>query len=196
MLERITAKEWKDLIIAWLVIAFAFIPIFNTRGWFNIDGVLAAFSLSLVTVGIGFIIHESAHKFVALREGLWAEFKRNDLMLALAVIMAFAIGMVFAAPGAVMVYGGASTRQNGKIAAAGPISNIILAVIFILVIPVGGFIGVIGSFGARVNISLALFNMLPFGPLDGKKIWNYSRKKYMGIVCVGLGMMFLIFALI
>lgn len=191
MLERITANEWRDLIIAWLVIALAFVPIFNTHGWFNIDGVLAAFSLTLVTVGIGFIIHESAHKFVALREGFWAEFKRNDLMLALAVVMAFTLGVVLAAPGAVMVYGGASTRQNGRIAAAGPISNIILAVIFFLVMPIGSFIGIIGAFGMRVNAALAAFNMIPFGPLDGKKIFNWSKTKYAGIALIAISLVIL-----
>lgn len=186
MLERIRANEWRDMIIAWLVIALAFVPVFNRYGWFNIEGVIASFSLSLIAVGIGFIVHEFSHKFVAIREGFWAEFKRNDIMLILALVMAFVVGIVIAAPGAVMVYGGVSTRQNGKIALAGPLSNIILCAAFLGIFALGGAAAILGAYGARVNAVLALFNMIPFGPLDGKKVWSYDKVKFAGIVVLAL----------
>ena len=41
------------------------------------------------------------------------------------------LGVLLAAPGAVMVSGRITDRQNGIIAAVGPISNIIIALIFL-----------------------------------------------------------------
>jgi Zn-dependent protease len=42
--------------------------------------------------------------------------------------------------------------------------------------------GQIGSHGHSINSWLALFNIIPFGPIDGKKILDASRPVYIGIV--------------
>jgi len=62
------------------------------------------------------------------------------------------------------------------VAAAGPAVNILLAVIFAIIIrladPLGlsaSFVG-LASYIVYINLLLALFNMLPFPPLDGSKI--------------------------
>jgi len=49
-------------------------------------------------VGTGFILHEMAHKFVALHFGYLAEYQANMTGLFLAVVLSF-VGFIFAAPG-------------------------------------------------------------------------------------------------
>ncbi len=62
------------------------------------------------------------------------------------------------------------------VAAAGPATNLILAVVFSLLIRFGEILNLSGSFLnlafsiVVLNIFLALFNLLPFPPLDGSKI--------------------------
>ena len=63
------------------------------------------------------------------------------------------------------------------VALAGPASNILVAVIFGIIIRVMTYFGYINSplilifsFVALVNISLAIFNLIPIPPLDGSKI--------------------------
>ncbi len=120
MLERITPRERSDLLVAWLAISIAFSLIF-IRGGVTLETFLVFLIVSLFTVGIGFILHEMAHKFTAMRYGYWAEFRKDNLMLLVAVVMAALVGVVFAAPGATVIYGAYITReQNGKISAAGP----------------------------------------------------------------------------
>jgi len=74
-----------------------------------------------------------------------------------------------------------SDRKYGslKVGAAGPISNLIIAVLLGLIIrfiPSGAgfippvFIGLLGIV-VYINIFLAIFNLLPFPPLDGSKIF-------------------------
>jgi len=64
----------------------------------------------------------------------------------------------------------------GKIAAAGPVSNIIIAVLFAVLIRFGAGAGLsfelIKAFGTIVilNIALAVFNLVPIPPLDGSKV--------------------------
>lgn len=192
ILDQIPAREWRDLAIAWLGTSIAFVPILeHITG----QGIAQAFIISLLTVGIAFVTHECAHKFMAIREGYWAEFRRNDLMIILAVVMGWTLGMVIAAPGAATIYprgnyGGAMTRgELGRSAAAGPVSNIVLCVIFLLMVPLGGFMGTLGTIGATINALFALFNMIPFGPFDGKKVLDWNMPYFAAIA----GMAFVLF---
>ena len=138
----------------------------------------------MVGVGTGFILHELGHKFVSMKYGYWAEFKLWPQGLIFALVTSF-FGFVFAAPGAVYTYANYMTDEiNGKISVAGPIVNIVLALIF-LAIAVSVYpsaftsetavtIFIVSSVGYSVNSFLAVFNLLPIGNLDGSKVlsWN------------------------
>jgi Zn-dependent protease len=62
------------------------------------------------------------------------------------------------------------------VAAAGPLANLFLAVIFSVLIRMSGTLGFpssfidMASYVVLINILLALFNSIPFPPLDGSKI--------------------------
>ncbi|HIH26773.1 MAG TPA: peptidase M50 [Methanoregulaceae archaeon] len=186
MLERISRRERFDLIVAWVAIAIAFSLIFvRQEGAVTLNRYLILLGLSLVTVGVGFVLHELAHKFTAMRFGYWAEFRKDNLMLLVAVVLAALVGVVFAAPGATIIYGAGVTReQNGKISAAGPAINLMLCIPFALLLLVGGSLNpattsrsillMAGMVGLQVNAMIAAFNMLPVSVLDGKKVlaWN------------------------
>jgi Zn-dependent protease len=189
MFERISRRERLDLLIAWIAVSFAFAIIF-IRDAGRLDPVLMLLfiGISLVTVGIGFVAHEMAHKYTALRYGFWAEFRKDNTMLLVAVALAALVGVVFAAPGATVIYdnrpfgGGISREQNGKISAAGPITNLLLCIPFAALLLYGGISSgitgnvssTIGMMGLQVNAMIAAFNMLPVSVLDGKKVlaWN------------------------
>ena len=182
MLERIPRRERIDLVIAWLAIAIAFslLPIrrqFEVTG--RVDPVTAFlfFAVSLLTVGVGFVLHELAHKFTAMHFGYWAEFRKDNQMLLIAVVLAAFAGVVFAAPGATVVYGDRiDRRQNGLISAAGPATSLALALVFLVLylLPLGSLVQYIGLSGFQINAMLAAFNMLPVSVLDGRKVlaWN------------------------
>ncbi|MDD1678551.1 MAG: peptidase M50 [Methanomicrobiales archaeon] len=197
MLERIPPREWKDLLIAWLAISLAFTLIF-VRSNFDIFGFLIFFSISLVTVGIGFVLHEMAHKFTAMRFGFWAEFRKDTQMLLIAVVLAALAGIVFAAPGATVIYGASLSReQNGKISIAGPLTNLILCVPFGLIY-LGGLSGllgllglIIGTVGFQVNAMIAFFNMLPVSVLDGRKILSWNLPVFIILFLATLGVLYL-----
>ena len=78
------------------------------------------------------MLHELAHKFVAIHYGFWAEYKLWVQGLILAVVISVISNFIFAAPGAVYIHGEyISDEQNGKISLAGPLTNIVLALIFL-----------------------------------------------------------------
>jgi len=136
--------------------------------------------VGLLTFTPGFIIHEIAHKIQARKYGCWAEFRASPGGLRFGVILAALIGVVFMAPGAVMVAGNTTREQFGKIALAGPVSNAVLWCIGLAFAVTFGAPGIASSsdtlifYWMMANGILGALNMLPFGPLDGKKIRTWS----------------------
>lgn len=131
-------------------------------------------------------MHELAHKLVAQSYGCWAEFRMDVTMLILMIIIAF-FGVVFAAPGAVMIYGFITREQNGKISLAGPLMNLALVVVFFPLTLFNGTIGDVGRVGVWINSWIALFNLIPFGPLDGRKILAWDASVYSITLVAALG---------
>ena len=91
---------------------------------------------------------------------------------------------------------------NLKVAIAGPLSNIAIAVVLGLVLRFvyfeqGGFPieGQLISFVVMVNIVLAIFNLIPVPPLDGSKIF-YDLLPRVGAAVMQFGFFGIILALI
>ena len=170
--------EIRDLIKAWVAISIAFGIILYSR-----EGYLA-FLISAITVGFGFLLHELGHKIVAQHYHLYAEFRSFDSMLILAILMSF-MGFVLAAPGAVMIRGTnfLDKKKNGKISLAGPLVNLILAFIFLILVSLGIFTKISG-YGFMINTWIALFNMIPIGNFDGRKILKWNKLIYFIVVFI------------
>ncbi|HCO95342.1 MAG TPA: hypothetical protein DIU00_15565 [Phycisphaerales bacterium] len=174
---KTSETEIRHLVIAWLAISFAFAIVL--RGWHNLS-LLSIFVISAITVGFAFILHELAHKVVAQRYGAWSEFRMAPQMLLLAILTAF-MGFIFAAPGAVMIFNPYLTREeSGKIAIAGPMMNVTLALLFFALFSLApsGIVGLIGKFGMLINAWLAAFNMIPISVLDGRKVLAWDKRVY------------------
>jgi Zn-dependent protease len=145
------------------------------------------FPIILVTVGVGFVAHELMHKFVANHYGAKAFYKAwpEGLLLMFAVSLITGGRFLFAAPGAVYIYSYyLGRRENGIISLAGPLTNFVLAIVFLLVSVAVGLGDTPNAtmladslfyFGVGVNLQLAFFNLLPIPPLDGSKVaaWNF-----------------------
>ena len=73
------------------------------------------------------------------------------------------------APGAVMVFGIADRRVSGKIAIAGPLTNIVISIASTVVALLSsGIVSRVAGFTAWINAFIAFFNLIPFGALDGE----------------------------
>lgn len=189
-------RERNDLIISWLTISFAFawigLSIFSAGG---MEEFLAQLVIMLVAVGTGFILHELAHKYVAIHYGAHAEFRawREGLLLAIGLAIFTSGQFVFAAPGAVYVFGRSITvKQNGIISLAGPVTNLLVALFFgvlLAVLKPAGIIQQVILSSMYVNFFLAAFNMLPIFPLDGSKVFVWSKTAWLatiGIAAAGV----------
>ncbi|WP_207589228.1 metalloprotease [Halomontanus rarus] len=177
-----TSKELFDLGLAWVTLSVAFALLLNrSAAGIRIEGLLETTALCFVTAGVAFLLHELAHKVVAIHFGQVAEFRADYQMLFLAIMSAL-IGFLFAAPGAVYHRGRITVRENGLISLAGPLTNHGLALLFLPLLLFGpGVLGRVGQLGVWINLFLAAFNMIPFGPLDGKSVWNWNKAVFVAV---------------
>jgi Peptidase family M50. len=186
MRRRRSLTETKHILISWFVLSFLFSYRYLILG--GVRSFYLFFLISLFTVGLGFVLHELAHKYVARFYGHWAEFRMSIQGLLLAVlftIISFGL-FIFAAPGATVIiptggiFGyGISKKENGIISAAGPITNLILAFVFFVAFLAGNlyglyFLALLGYYGLFINVWLAAFNLIPLGILDGAKVFSWS----------------------
>ncbi|MEM2905863.1 MAG: site-2 protease family protein [Candidatus Bathyarchaeia archaeon] len=131
----------------------------------------------LLGVLVAFLIHEYAHKLAAQTYGYWAEFRLSRIGAILSLI-SIVSPLKIIAPGAVMIYGQFAAREDvGRIAAAGPLTNVLQSIIATLIStfarqPTTMIVGIIV---ASLNADLALFNLIPFAVMDGKKVFDWNR---------------------
>ncbi len=165
----------------------------------NMKESLAILLLSLPVLLFSLVLHELAHGYVAYRCGdrtaknlgrlTLNPAKHLDLMGTLCMLL---VGFGWAKPVPIILRNfGKPRRDLMLVAFAGPLTNLLIAFIstplLILVAKLGGLIYSGGSIwytegdvylmvtmmlrlAVTVNISLALFNLIPIPPLDGSRI--------------------------
>ncbi len=133
--------------------------------------------VSLVTVLVfSFLLHEIAHKLLAQKYGLWAEFRLTffGALLTLLSMLPFPFFKIMS-PGAIMIVGAVGKREAGKTALAGPCTNVALSLLFILPVLVADAAYQVFLFGGWINAIMATFNLLPFGVMDGLKVYRWDK---------------------
>ena len=179
---RFSRFEIKEIVKAWIAVSLIFAIAITGIS----SKLLVALPLTLLTAGIGFLLHELAHKYVAQRYKCWAEFRANNQALIIGVLLSFT-GMVLAAPGGVFIHG-ANRNQHGKIALAGPMTNVLLALLFfgLAKTTTGQIFTAFAGYGLQINALLGVFNMIPFPPFDGYSVWQWNKIIYiLGVAAAG-----------
>ena len=174
---RFSRTEIKHLALA--SVLFAGVMIGWLTGGFTEDLEVTIFGVVVFFVLIitAFLLHEIAHKFKAQSYGLWSEFRlqTSGVYITLAAML---FGFLVFAPGATMVVGYPDKKSMGKIALSGPLTNLFMAGFFLLLYPISPTIAWLGVF---FNALIAIFNLLPFFVLDGKKVLQWNPYVWSGV---------------
>jgi len=178
---KLSLQELRHLGLGALLVALVGMSL---TGWFGPIWFLGASALIFLAA---FILHEMAHKFVAQWYGLWAEFRLDPFGALITAVSIFSPFKLIA-PGAVVIAGFPDSSMMGRVAVAGPLTNLVLVVLllpFFLLLP-QGWGSILVSYGIYVNAIIAFFNLIPFSMLDGKKIMLWNRAVWAALFTVSL----------
>jgi len=182
-------KELRDIVISALLLAF----VFTYQGIDRLALSLTLLPVGIIAVSTSFVLHELGHRAMARKYKFHAEYQMwpQGLMMALLFALVTNGAFVFAAPGAVMIMPRAdlwgrftpmSKKSYGIISGTGPLVNIALSALFIIsAVLLEPFSSVL-LFGASVNAWLAVFNLIPLGPLDGAKVFRWDRRAWIALM--------------
>ncbi len=193
-----------EIHISWLLIFFLF-SLSLAQGYFPamVEGLSsqvywAAGIITTLLIFASVLTHELGHSFVAISEGI--PIKKITLFIF------GGVAQMEAEPN--------SPRSEFRITAAGPLTSLLLAIItgalYYLFFAPGELIGEAIFFVARVNLIMAVFNMIPAFPLDGGRlfrsvVWLFGKSvlkatriavivgSVLAFMAMGLGFMIIFF---
>jgi Zn-dependent protease len=174
-----SSKELKHIsVAALLVVGIGFsigLYVFGSVWSFELMALFAAAMTS------SFLVHEIAHKIMAQRHGLWAEFRLTTWGAVITFASVF-LPFKFISPGAMMIAGSPDKEGIVKISVAGPITNIAFSLVFLCVYfvlpPLDFGLSLLFLFAGYINAFMATFNLIPFGILDGYKIFSFNKRMW------------------
>jgi Zn-dependent protease len=222
---RFSRIELRDLTICWIALGLCFSigVFFNKYGdpfTTTLMNFFAELIVVLLAIGAGFVLHELAHKAVSQKYGCWAEFRiwKLGLIISIATAVLSFGTFLFFAPGAVhtLPTRDLTEKENGFISASGPVANMALAAVFLVLFLLRhtwgnagdimlhfdifglsfksytfNIIGNLGRLGFQLNLWLAAFNLIPFGPLDGAAVYHWSRPAWGILAALSWGVILL-----
>ena len=180
----ITLGEIIDLIIMTIFVGYIFSdiipvrrenydPLVHYKKRFDFEGL----KLAVMATAPAIIVHELAHKFVALGFGLNAvfyAFYRETFTLFLGILTVISkltgFGFMFFIPGFVSISGNGTNLQFAVTALAGPLVNLILWLGSMFLLKKKLYIKkhyLLLILTQRINMFLFIFNMLPIPGFDG-----------------------------
>jgi Zn-dependent protease len=169
--------------------------------WFIMLGMGIEIIAIILIIIISIVIHELAHGYMALFLGdptaKYAGRLTMNPIKHMSFIGSFLVPLILAMMPGNFIFGWAKpvpynpyNLKNQKwgeilIAIAGPISNILIAIIFAMFIRFGFNLGLspaaieMSLIAVKLNVFLAIFNMIPIPPLDGSKVlFNLLPNKF------------------
>ncbi len=203
----------------WMIVFIIILILNNIQSYINNPSALAGLLLSIPGILIAITFHEYAHAWMADKLGDDTPRRQGRLTLnpiahmdLVGAILLITAGFGWGKP--VEINSNQFNRKisikkgNALVALAGPVMNLILAVIFsiiygLLIKFASGFVlTTVGSiilgfiqYAIAMNVGLGVFNLIPLPPLDGSKIllgvlpkrasiWFESNEKILYIIFV------------
>ena len=169
-----TFRELLDVVIMTVAVGYIFMDLFS-RHPFGFDK--RAFVFACLVTAPALIVHELAHKFVALSFGLQATFHAAYFWLLIGMVLKMLrFGFIFFVPAYVSIGGGQlAPLASSLIAFAGPFLNFVLFVVAWALLHKrrmkrNTFIFL--QVTKQINLFLFVFNMLPIPFFDGMKVYE------------------------
>lgn len=196
-------EELRDLILSIVALGFAFtLALFggsNTFSYVLDPGFIPNFLLVTVIVGLSIVAKEMAQKGTSRALESHATYHIWSPGVIIAILSSF-LGIVFAAVGGMKLASeyteragrwqiNLSPKQMGIISSIGPLMSLSIAMSLLMLSPLSPTFGLernLFFLSAEINALIALFSMVPFGPVDGNKVLRWSITIWLFIAVMSL----------
>lgn len=188
----VSLKDASVAIISAILLGFAFL--FAKKLPLSADTI----ALYILMAGLVTVTHELAHMVIAYRYKANTEYKIWGLGAILLFATSLLFGTVFAAPARTIINNTASLgkRNVGVTMLAGSAVSIALACVFLLVALIGGGFIAIGMLGVSMCLLSVVYSMMPFEPMEGKKVFEWNKLVwaiiFLPALCFYVGLMLLV----
>lgn len=152
----------------------------------------------VLIAGIAAVAHDLGHRFVAGRFNAETEYKFWKIG-TLIVIATSLLHMPFAQPSRTIINEPRdpdkprlTLQEKGLIYLAGPAVSFGFVLLFAAMIPLGGTLADIGVTGISLNLLAAVYNLMPFWPMDGDHIRKWNPGLYLLIFLPSLALFLVI----
>lgn len=180
-------REIAHLTVGALLIIIVGLSLVGFANLLHIDHVVLSVFVAAFTAS--FLVHEMAHKLMAQKLGLWAEFRLNLMGMSLTLLSIISPLLKIISPGAVVVAGSTDSRIMGKTSIVGPTTNMLFAGSFMVAAvflhPYNDVLADLTLF----NSWIAVFNLIPFGVFDGLKIFAWDKRIWTLVFAVSVALL-------
>lgn len=129
-----------------------------------------------------FLLHELGHRQAAIHFNMGSYFKL-DKNMAIFSLFSILLPIKIIAPGVVITHPKfGSSNKSGEISLAGPLVNLFISGIGLSILyffPILDFLSLLLIFFIKYSLDIAIFNLLPFSVLDGKKIFDWNQPLFL-----------------
>ncbi len=193
----VTLREPIAFIIALIAISL------TVGSRYLVYGPITFFPIVAASVSLAFLPHELMHRYIARKMGCFSRFVLDPLGLMLTLVTAIPfIPFKIIIPGYVLIsshYYDPITRKRieGVSAIAGPLTNLVIALIGIVLLNtvelliVNQYLNIFLLYLIIVNAWIAFFNLLPVPPLDGSKIISWKPINWALLFTLSIILLFL-----
>jgi len=141
---------------------------------------LLAIPLFIVIAGSAIILHDLTRRWVARRHGNYGEYQIWLVGTIILYLTAWKFGYACGKPSrpVFQMTWGKDSRELVVECLAGPAVSVVSACFFATLISYGEIAKTIGILGVSTNIQLALYNLMPFEPMDGPIVRKWNKWIY------------------
>jgi hypothetical protein len=140
-------------------------------------GSLSSWLIYIVVAGLAVSLHDLVHRYMAWRHSVVTEYKFWYLGTFIMFLTAILFGVVYSSPSRLAINDAKalSLKQQAIVYGSGPLVSFVIFVVFIALVPLGGDLATVGWLGASMNLLTAAYAMMPFEPMDGRKVYNWKK---------------------
>jgi Zn-dependent protease len=138
---------------------------------------IATLVIFLCTGAIAQILHDLAHKYAAYHFGSITEYQFWSIGAITMLATAWFFGNAFAKPSRTVIRSRRelTPEENALVRLAGPLMSMLVAIVSLLLIPLGGLWALAGTTGFSMNLLNSVFSLVPVKPNDGVEIFTWNK---------------------